>query len=305
MADSVSSPSTGVAEPVVAESVVAVVTTLIFDVDDTLYDAATGFTDHRTGEAVQQFMVDYLNFPDRASAQRVRDEYFARYHATAKALIVAEQEGQLPPPDPNGKPIKSPRFDTNDLAEYWATKLDFDLLGGPKTQFRQDLLECNLTMVAFSNGPRKYVKRVLKELGLFDIFGEERLFAVDDVLPYCKPEREAFEKIFHFLNVKAEECVMIEDSMKNIRRAKELGVKTVLVTGADRMPKSHATATTAVSPVGASTATNQAEVTNPSDAPVADDPAVDVAIETVDEMRNALPGLWETPAMFAPFRAGR
>lgn len=36
------------------------VTTLIFDVDDTLYDVSLGFTEHRNGEIVQQYMVDHL-----------------------------------------------------------------------------------------------------------------------------------------------------------------------------------------------------------------------------------------------------
>jgi putative hydrolase of the HAD superfamily len=51
-------------------------------------------------------------------------------------------------------------------------------------------------MVAFLNGPRKYVKQVLEALGLFELFGEERLYAMDDVLPYCESEKEAFETIF-------------------------------------------------------------------------------------------------------------
>ena len=67
--------------------------TILFDVDDTLYDKTTGFSDHRNNYGVQQFMVRHLNFPDVESAKRLRDEYFQRYHSTAKALMVAEQEG--------------------------------------------------------------------------------------------------------------------------------------------------------------------------------------------------------------------
>ena len=62
------------------------VTTLIFDVDDTLYDISTGFTAHRTGPITYEFMVQHLQFPDHASAQALRDEYFKLYHSTAKAL---------------------------------------------------------------------------------------------------------------------------------------------------------------------------------------------------------------------------
>jgi putative hydrolase of the HAD superfamily len=140
------------------------------------------------------------------------------------------------------------------------------------------LKNCPLTLVAFSNGPRKYVKRVLEALGLFDLFGEERLYAVDDVLPYCKPEKEAFDTIFAKIgNPPPEHCVMIEDSMKNIRKAKELGMKTVLITGRSESGR-----------------------ILPEDAPEVTDPAVDCSIATIEELASALPGLWQTPAIFQP-----
>ena len=59
-----------------------------------------------------------------------------------------------------------------------------------------------------------------------------------------------------------------------------MGMKTVLITGKR------------------SDATNESEATKPGDAPVVDDPAVDVAMETIEEMRRTLPGLWQTPAVF-------
>ena len=40
----------------------AAVTTLIFDVDDTMYDVGCGFTAHRNGGAVAAFMVAHLKF---------------------------------------------------------------------------------------------------------------------------------------------------------------------------------------------------------------------------------------------------
>ena len=48
---------------------------LIFDIDDTLYPFACGFTTHRNGEMVERFMVEKLGFADRPSAKALRDEY--------------------------------------------------------------------------------------------------------------------------------------------------------------------------------------------------------------------------------------
>jgi putative hydrolase of the HAD superfamily len=252
-----------------------VVTTIIFDVDDTLYDVGLGFSDHRNYEAAPQFMVEVLGFPSIESAKRVRNEYFERYHSTAKALTVAEQEGAFPPVD---SPSKQPRFDPRDFDEYLATRLDFTLLGGRRSKLLEDLQALDLNIIAFSNGPRNYIKRVLIELGLWEIFGEDGLFAVGDLLPACKPEKDAFDKIFQSVGVTAEECILVEDSMKNVRQAKKLGLKTVLVLGAGRRE-----------------ARNE---TRNHDVPDEDDPAVDLAIETVEELREAAPTLWQTPATF-------
>lgn len=242
------------------------ITTIIFDVDDTLYDVDTGFTAHRNGEVVQQYMVDHLKFGSLQEAKIVRDEYFEQYHATAKALTVAQREGRFP----EGAPL----FDTAHLAEYWATQLDYSLLGSPKTALKGKLQTLPLTLIAFSNGPRAYVKKVLEALDLFDLFGEDRLFAVDDVLPFCKPEAAAFQKIFDSIgNPSPESCVIVEDSMKNIRQAKKLGMKTILVTGKS---EDHRILS--------------------GDRPEIHDPAVDVSIETIEDLPVVLPGLWRTPA---------
>lgn len=243
-----------------------------------------GFTAHRNGYGAQSFMVNKLGFGSYREAKELRDAYFDRYHSTAKALAVAEQEGKLPP---------GYHFEARDLAEWWADNLDFSLLGGPSDEnFQKDLNECSLTIVAFSNGPGAYVKRVLKELGLDDVFCW--LFAVDDVLPYCKPEPEAFQCVLDKVGCKAEECVMIEDSMKNIRKAKMMGMKTVLVMGRSRENLVN---------VSSNVTADDAEAAKPGDAPVANDPAVDVCIETVDELRVVLPGLWQTPPVFEPIQS--
>jgi len=209
-------------------------------------------------------------------------------HRTKKKKMITE--GAFPPLPKGVTATKSPRFDPQDLSEYWATKLDFSMLGGKKTQLLKDLKECPLNMIAFSNGPRRYVQKVLEHLGLTEIFGEDRLFAVDDVLPACKPEKEAFDKVLAAVGVKSpEECVMVEDSMKNIRQCRRLGMKTILIAGKGKLTGGQA-----------SEQSLAAEATKPGDAPVHDDPAVDVAIETIEELRTAVPTLWDKPTATFP-----
>lgn len=254
-----------------------------------------GFTAHRNTDGATNFMVDKLHFPSKENAQILRNEYFTKYHSTAKVSIescltllelfeilkasnwllqglsVAEAEGRLPPL-PAGVtllPGKSKRFDPEDLDEYWANNLDFSLLGGPDPKCIEtfEMMSGKLNIVAFSNGPRKYVSRVLREIGLDSYFPLKQLFAVNDVLPYCKPDPDSFQLVFERVGVVPEECIMVEDSMKNIRVAKSLGMKTILVVGKGRKTANRSTK----SQKGA----DDAEATKAGDTPDESDPSVD------------------------------
>jgi len=143
------------------------------------------------------------------------------------------------------------------------------------------LQSCPLQKIAFSNGPRKYAIRVLKTMGLYPtIFQDDKIFAVDDVLPHCKPEIDAFQSVFKRCNVTPEECIFVEDSMKNIRVGKSLGMKTILIAGKDRLSQHD-------------TMVNESEKSKMGDMPVLNDPAVDIAIETcVDIDRSMFGGIW-------------
>ena len=281
------------------------VSTIIFDVDDTLYDVSSGFTAHRNGEIIWRYMVEHCGFGTLESARAVRDEYFAIYHSTAKALTVAQADGKFP-----ASPTTR-TFDAKHMSQYWVDHLDYDKLWGNHAyssiddskratkEFGAALAKCPARLVAFSNGPRDYVCKVLDSLGLLELFGSGSnndskdgafVWGVDDVLPHCKPEPEAFRAIFDKLEATAasennniavkinpEECIMVEDSMKNIRAAKALGMKTILIKGSREEGRILA-----------------------EDAPLEDDPAVDVAFETVEEMTTRLPGLWQDPPVFEP-----
>jgi len=270
--------------------------TIIFDVDDTLYDVSSGFTAHRNGEVIWKYMVETFGFESLEAAKALRDEYFAIYHSTSKALGIAQAEGKFPPSD------NSMKFDAKHLSQYWVDNLDYDKLWGnhvfgseeaskqAKKEFKEQLAKCPAKLVAFSNGLRAYVAKVLDKLGYYELFGTDRsakdgafLWGVDDVLPHCKPEPEAFRKIFDKLEaiggikINPEECIMVEDSMKNVRAAKALGMKTILITGSKE----------------------EGRILE-EDAPSADDPAVDVALVTVEELPTKLPGLWKDVPVFEP-----
>jgi FMN phosphatase YigB (HAD superfamily) len=206
-----------------------------------------------------------------------------------QGLAVAEAEGRLPPP-PEGAVLPGGRtnaFDPDELDEYWSRRLDYSLLGGPDPDLVGALgrvsRDWNVEVVAFSNGPRRYVLRVLEEIGLLGgVFPPGRVFGVTDVLPHCKPDVGSFRRVLGCIGARPEETVMVEDSMKNVRAAKALGMRTILVVGRGRSGRRRRRRGE-----GAWPAAVDAEA-GADDAPDETDPAVDASVEVASEVVDVL-----------------
>jgi putative hydrolase of the HAD superfamily len=144
------------------------VDTLIFDIDDTLYPASSGFSDHRMGNITARFMVEQLGFQSQDEALQVWTEYIKRYHSTLKGLQVATAEGNLPRP-----------FREEELGKYWADHCDFATFLARDDELiyaLESLQASGLKLVAFSNAPRSYALRVLANLGLRRFFSRQSSF---------------------------------------------------------------------------------------------------------------------------------
>lgn len=244
----------------------AEVDTLLFDIDDTLYRVSSGFSDHRNGPVVEQFMIDELGFETAAEAKELRDEYFRRYHSTLVGLKAATAEGKLPRP-----------FDQASLGAYWARHCDYSTYLAPDPELIADLLslknDAGMRMAVFTNSPRAYGLKCLTAMGLDGVFPEENIFAVEDVLPECKPQPEAFSKVLRALGAEPQRTVMFEDSMKNVRACRELGMRTVLID--ETMGEG-----------------SGGEARLLGDVAQREDPAVDVALEHIGQLRSRVPELW-------------
>jgi putative hydrolase of the HAD superfamily len=89
--------------------------------------------------------------------------------------------------------------------------------------------------VVFTNAPGEYARRVMECLGL-----DEHFHLVIDLEFHNyngKPFREAYERVVRHLDVEPEECVLVEDTLRNLEAAKQIGMVTVLVGSAERTAK--------------------------------------------------------------------
>ena len=191
----------------------------VFDLDGTLYAIANGY-EAACRRRVYEFMATRCaGVDDVAEARVVWEKWFKRYNQTLRALR-------------HGAGYEF------DAAEYWRfTRGDAREHLAPSADVRafvESLPGGRENKYVFTNCNETQALEALEALGLRDCFAD-RVFGAGGMGECCKPEREAFEKFFAFCGVDvadASECVFFEDSLKNLRAAKEIfGMTTVLVAG--------------------------------------------------------------------------
>ena len=182
--------------------------TILFDLDDTLYPRDAGIM----GE-IRRLILDFvqtrLELPAE-EADTLRARYLREYGTTMRGLQVNHQI------DP-GEYLH--HVHEIGLSEYLQ----------PNTELDAVLEAISQEKVVFTNASREHAERVLSVLGISRHFA--RIVDVRDMEYEGKPQPSAYVRICEMLGVEPEACMLVEDNVRNLRPAKELGMSTVLVGG--------------------------------------------------------------------------
>jgi len=183
---------------------------LILDVDNTLYPSDSGVM-QEIGRRIGLYLVIEFGL-SQADASLLRDTYVKRYGTTLAGLLAGN------------------RVDTDhylhfvhdfDVSQYLANDEALD----------QSLSTLNLPKVVWTNGSRPHALRVLDSLGITHHIS--MLIDVRDMGFISKPAPEAYAILMERLEVDPSNCILVEDSVRNLIPAKAMGMHTVLVGGAD------------------------------------------------------------------------
>jgi putative hydrolase of the HAD superfamily len=183
-------------------------TFIVFDLDETLYPHSDGLM-QEVGRRIEMWLRNHLGLSGE-EAVVLRREYFQRYGTTLGGLI-AEQE-----------------VDVQDFLTFvHDTRVEAYL--GPDPALDAMLDTIPLRKVVYTNGTSEYAWRVLQALGIANHF--ERVIGIEEVGLRNKLYHDAYEQMLALLDAQGSECVMVEDSVRNLQPAKALGMTTVLVNG--------------------------------------------------------------------------
>ena len=86
----------------------------------------------------------------------------------------------------------------------------------------------------FSNAPVHYSLAVLKALGIADLF--DAVFSIERTRFRPKPAVHGFLRLVRANHLRARRCIMVEDTLENLRTAKKLKMTTVWVSRERRHP---------------------------------------------------------------------
>ncbi|XP_022964697.1 suppressor of disruption of TFIIS-like [Cucurbita moschata] len=239
---------------------------LLFDVDDTLYPLTSGLSKQCT-KNIEEYMVQQLGIEKDGVAEM--NQFLYRNYGTSMAGLKAIGY----------------EFDNDHYHSFVHGRLPYHNLKRDPV-LRSLLLSLPIRKVIFSNADDVHVAKVLNRLGLEGCFDRvicfETLNSSDDgsesdsksstgdvdvdndtppPLPatpiLCKPSPNAFESALKIANIDPKRTLFFDDSIRNIKTGKSIGLHTVLV--------------------GSSNRGN----------------GVDYALESIHNIREALPELWE------------
>ena len=187
----------------------------LFDLDNTLHDASPHIFP-AISRAMGAYVARNVSL-DETAAQQLRDHYWLRYGATLTGLV--RHHGV----DPH-----------HFLAETHDFIADLPRMVVHDRALRHMLKKLPGRKIVFSNAPQRYVEAVLDQIGIRPLI--DSVWTIERLCFTPKPHGGAFRRLLHQERLDPRRCILVEDTAANLRAAKRLGMKTVLVTRAARVP---------------------------------------------------------------------
>lgn len=181
--------------------------TWLFDLDNTLHNASAHIFPH-INRSMTEYVAQSLGL-DHDQANAIRMQYWQRYGATLLGLV--RHHGT----DRDHFLRETHRF------ERLKEMVVFD------RAVRAMLRKLPGRKIVFSNGPRAYVQAVVETMGVRRQFAE--IYGIESMRYHPKPGILAYRHLLHDQRLHPSRCILVEDSTENLRTAKRLGMRTVLV----------------------------------------------------------------------------
>lgn len=180
----------------------------LFDLDNTLHNASAAIfaeIDNRMRQSIEDLLAI-----DAAEADYLRRKYWQRYGATLIGLV---------------------KHHGVDAADFLHRSHDFNVMEHLHYEkaLKPQLQRLPGQKIILTNAPANYAHRMLRALAITPLF--ERVISIEDMQRQQhfrpKPSLQLMQQLLAELKVSGPQCWFVDDTLRNLKAAHQLGIKTI------------------------------------------------------------------------------
>ena len=183
---------------------------LLLDLDGVCYGKHNNYSLEKVFGQVSQRMTMFISERlkiDMAEAKKLQTDYFYEYNTSLNGLMIHHD---IPP---------------EEFLKFVHT-IDLSFMKEDKIM-RSELEKLDMEKFIFTNGSAEHAKNILTHLGVYDLFGRDKVFDIKDAGYVPKPEAKTFDLMVKKFGLNPKETIYIEDIAKNLSIGYERGCATV------------------------------------------------------------------------------
>ena len=183
---------------------------LLLDLDGVCYGSHNGYPLEKVFGLVSKRMTLFIQEKlglDEKKAKELQTNYFYKYNTSLNGLMLHHNV-------------------IGDEFLKYVHDIDISFMKEDKIM-RNELENLNMEKFIFTNGSAEHAQNILTRLGIYDLFGKEKVFDIKDAGYIPKPEAQTFDLMVKKFGINPKETIYIEDIAKNLSIGFERGCTTV------------------------------------------------------------------------------
>jgi len=183
---------------------------LLLDLDGVCYGSHNGYPLEKVFGLVSKRMTLFIQEKlglDEKKAKELQTNYFYKYNTSLNGLMLHHNV-------------------IGDEFLKYVHDIDISFMKEDKI-LRSELENLDMEKFIFTNGSAEHAQNILTRLGIYDLFGKEKVFDIKDAGYVPKPEARTFDLMVKKFGIKPKETIYIEDIAKNLSIGFEKGCTTV------------------------------------------------------------------------------
>ena len=183
---------------------------LLLDLDGVCYGSHNGYPLEKVFGLVSKRMTLFIQEKlglDEKKAKELQTNYFYKYNTSLNGLMLHHNV-------------------IGDEFLKYVHDIDISFMKEDKI-LRSELENLDMEKFIFTNGSAEHAQNILTRLGIYDLFGKEKVFDIKDAGYVPNPEAQTFDLMVKKFGINPKETIYIEDIAKNLSIGFERGCTTV------------------------------------------------------------------------------